>query len=454
MLYRLFAALPLFLACTPAYGQTGSPKSAAQMNAEINANLPDQTIGAITPAIMRQTLLDMVASYNGFVSMSNNPIIGPMPTITNATGAEGGLFETVPGLVMEITTGTSANPITTVGPSLHVARTENLTIPTCFSTFNNNECNSAIYGFSQNIGGVSAQMQLTGVMGGALTFAAVDSAEAVGVQGIARAVGTSIAGVAGGYFEGRYDSQAMRNYFFTVGVEGRTNNQTGVDAAFDTTGGNSFNAFVASSSAMSSTMCAVGGMSVPCAAKTNAGLAIGGGTGTTTTAFRVGVVLATNCCERGIWMSIPNGNQAYFGSTGGNNSVVEVDNLAGGNQSRVDFMDAGLTKWQLGKDTANEFIVYDAVGNIPFIKAVTGGNLFLGPAQSVQLAANGATFLSQTTVGALPTCNATTSRGAAFIVTDAAGSPAYNTLLTGGGVSVPWIIAVCDGVTTNGWRAH
>lgn len=45
-----------------AYAQTGSQKTAAALNTEINSSFPDNTSGLITPAVLRQVILDMVAS--------------------------------------------------------------------------------------------------------------------------------------------------------------------------------------------------------------------------------------------------------------------------------------------------------------------------------------------------------------------------------------------------------
>ena len=280
-------------------------------------------------------------------------------------GAEGGLCFSTPGLTVDITTGTNAAPITTAGPSLHVARTEDLAVATC-TLFNNNECNSAIYGFSQNITSGASAQQLTGVMGGALTYSTNGTGEAVGVQGLGRAVGASIAGVAGAYFEGRYDSTAVRSYYYTVGVEGRSNNQTGVDSTFNTTDGNSFNSFLASSSATSGV-----------AGKANgAFVAAAGGGGSLR--FNAGLILTSGCCDRGIWMSLFNSQQAYFGSAGTADSVVAIDNLAGSHQTTVDFQDAGTVLWRIGKLANNTFYIFDQAANKIALDISTGGNLAFG----------------------------------------------------------------------------
>ena len=56
---RLLAALICLLLISPAYAQKTKP----QLNTEINTNIPDNTVGVVTPALVRATLLDMVASW-------------------------------------------------------------------------------------------------------------------------------------------------------------------------------------------------------------------------------------------------------------------------------------------------------------------------------------------------------------------------------------------------------
>ena len=61
--------------------QTGSQKSAAQLNSEINSLFPDNTSGLITPFSLRQTTLDMVASsvpsFTSFIDVAtaSTPIL-------------------------------------------------------------------------------------------------------------------------------------------------------------------------------------------------------------------------------------------------------------------------------------------------------------------------------------------------------------------------------------------
>ncbi len=56
---KVFAALIVVLSLSYAYAQSSKPT----IDAEINANWPDNTSGAITPALLRSTVLDIVASY-------------------------------------------------------------------------------------------------------------------------------------------------------------------------------------------------------------------------------------------------------------------------------------------------------------------------------------------------------------------------------------------------------
>lgn len=101
MLRKLILALSVaFLACAPAHAQTGSAKTPAALVTETNALFPDQSAGGITPFDMRQTLLDVIASYTPLTgsgtivgSLTINPIAGINPgltinqTLTGSTGA-------------------------------------------------------------------------------------------------------------------------------------------------------------------------------------------------------------------------------------------------------------------------------------------------------------------------------------------------------------------------------
>jgi len=62
MRLRAILAALLLLVSSQAFPQSGSVKSQFQLNNEINSLFPDQTTGAITPYVARQTFLDMVAS--------------------------------------------------------------------------------------------------------------------------------------------------------------------------------------------------------------------------------------------------------------------------------------------------------------------------------------------------------------------------------------------------------
>ncbi len=72
---RLLSSVAVLLSVTAALAQTGSPKTTGSLNTEINTNFPDNTSGAITPAIARQTTLDMVFSAGNLVT-SNQIING------------------------------------------------------------------------------------------------------------------------------------------------------------------------------------------------------------------------------------------------------------------------------------------------------------------------------------------------------------------------------------------
>jgi hypothetical protein len=187
-------------------------------------------------------------TLTGELTSSNNPLSSSVPSLVNIPGTSQGIFFNYAALGWELALGTAGSPIITAGPSLKVSRTENVPTSLCNNTFNDNSCNAAIMGIS--IGdSASMNMQVNGVLGEATTISTNGDGEAVGLQGFARGLSGATDGVAGVYGEGRYDSTAARSYYYTVGGEFRTNNQTATDATLDVTDGNSFNAVLATSSA-------------------------------------------------------------------------------------------------------------------------------------------------------------------------------------------------------------
>lgn len=80
-----------FFHISHACAQTGSSKTIPQLTTEINSSFPDQSVGGITPAILRQVTLDMINSgingssvTSGFQLTKNWTISGPFgPTSPN-----------------------------------------------------------------------------------------------------------------------------------------------------------------------------------------------------------------------------------------------------------------------------------------------------------------------------------------------------------------------------------
>lgn len=71
--------------------------------------------------------------------------------------------------------------------------------------------------------------------------------------------------------------------------------------------------------------------------------------------------------------------QAYFGSTGANASAINIDNAGGGNQSNINLLDAGTTKFQFGKQSDNTFFMYDSANGRDFLRVNSSSNLLLQP---------------------------------------------------------------------------
>jgi len=113
----------------PAYAQTGTLQTATQLNTEINSKFSDQNIGAITPYILRQFNLDMVASSvlrgavpaiaSGFCST------GTATIITNSNSSA--VFDILVGTATCGSTGTISMPNATTG---WVCSFANVTSPT------------------------------------------------------------------------------------------------------------------------------------------------------------------------------------------------------------------------------------------------------------------------------------------------------------------------------------
>jgi len=90
------------------------------------------------------------------------------------------------------------------------------------------------------------------------------------------------------------------------------------------------------------------------------------GIGTTSPGYRLEVVASSP-------------GTARFSSSGSNAAGILIDNAAGGNQAVVNFLDAGSTKWQIGKQTTNHFFMYDVVNARDFFRATASGNVELVP---------------------------------------------------------------------------
>lgn len=78
-----------------ALAQAGTPKTVTDLNTEVNALLPDNTVGAITPLAVRQVFVDIVASYGNLSSSSVFTAPPSVPTAafgTNTTQAASTAF--------------------------------------------------------------------------------------------------------------------------------------------------------------------------------------------------------------------------------------------------------------------------------------------------------------------------------------------------------------------------
>ena len=103
-------------------------------------------------------------------------------------------------------------------------------------------------------------------------------------------------------------------------------------------------------------------------------------------------------------------SQAYFGSTGSNDSVVVVDAKVSGRYAGIEYFDAGVSKWSSAKNTDNSWSVYDFAGGKAFLSCFSGGVLKLGPNQDTTIDQSGNVVITGTTkhqgnvgIGSTPT---------------------------------------------------
>ncbi len=72
-------------------------------------------------------------------------------------------------------------------------------------------------------------------------------------------------------------------------------------------------------------------------------------------------------------------DQLFLQSTGSNRAGISINNLSGGQQSVITFSDASTAKWQIGKQTDNTLLIYDAANSRSTIATDSSGNLQLQP---------------------------------------------------------------------------
>src|SRR5712671_5052746 len=93
ILAALLIAFAVFVPITSAKANCTVPCTKAQITTDITVNWPDNTIGSITPALLRSTVLDLVNSYydlNGTTSLTcaASQWITALPTLSSITCAQ------------------------------------------------------------------------------------------------------------------------------------------------------------------------------------------------------------------------------------------------------------------------------------------------------------------------------------------------------------------------------
>ena len=114
-------------------------------------------------------------------------------------------------------------------------------------------------------------------------------------------------------------------------------------------------------------------------------------------------------------------DQIRVRSLGANRAEISIDNQAGGNQSAILFLDAGVSKWQIGKQSDNSFFEYDNPNALGFLSVTTAGQLSLGEGGQIQVQKLGYVGIGQATPlnsldiadihGTLPPTSGTTQAG-------------------------------------------
>lgn len=98
MARRIIAALALLCLLAPAHAQ----KTKSVLTTEINTNWPDNTAGAITPALLRSTVLDIVNSYYDLaggtsLSCAAHQWVSALPTLSSITCTQPGAADIAAG---------------------------------------------------------------------------------------------------------------------------------------------------------------------------------------------------------------------------------------------------------------------------------------------------------------------------------------------------------------------
>jgi len=353
------------------------------------------------PQMDRRVMLSGPTGLNWAMSQKVDTSNGVMttPTMKGLLSALNGgqvqsVYKMVPALNAEIALGSATSPITTMGPSLRVSRTESLLTTDCNSTYNDNECNAAVAGIATGL--PSDMMQTTGVYGGAVgsqTYKSdSQSTDNVGVQGQGREIGSGTGVGTGGFFQGINESQLGR----AIGIEVNIKNLSGTDAPTNVSDGGGYPDILASCGAgtwASQWMCGSAvqitnsgrnfrnGVVVTDAIASDGAAFVDQSTGLTglkLSGNHTNQIAGNNFNVTGsgnLWLGSDynaqttthlnilsnDSNQAYFGAKDSSSAFVNIDSAGGGTQALFQFDDKSQSKWQFGKDADNSFILYDNV---------------------------------------------------------------------------------------------
>lgn len=405
---RTFAIIVVLIAAvSTSFAQTGSNKTAAQLNAEVNGLWPDNTTGAITPFNARQTLLDMIASTSGDILVSSVSAAPTASSLTKAFNAtQSGAGTTAATCVSGSFQFSCLNLFTITSDNINAASPGN-----AFDgwQFTHACCGSSAQGARQVIDSI-------------LNFGGASSVSNTNRNYVAVVGQTNVnvpdAGAGGSFFGANFvvrgitasTIQAVIGQENDVQLSGTANSRLGFSAA-------SFPGVSATTLDAAYALGAVSGTNNvgwingllfhdgngrgPLDATNGCAICTDGNSHTIKTGLDLASYAITGNFLRfanGAWagngqmtVSSTANPQLTVQSIGANQVIANLNDTAGSQRVWLQWQDAGVTQWAFFKETTNALFLYDAVaGTLVMNAAVNNGTLSWTPANTLILNPSGA----------------------------------------------------------------